>query len=78
MRAENRKTGMRPAQRDSGISILKTCPYRPYRPYRPLVFKTSPAQRDSGISKLDGCPTSPTSLTSPTAPPKKTLIATKP
>ena len=78
MRAENRKTGMRPAQPDSGISILKTCPYRPCRPYRPLVFKTMPAQRDSGISKLGGCPTSLTSPTRPTAPPQKTLKATKP
>jgi len=40
---------MRPAQRDSEISILKTSPYRPYRP---LDFKTTPAQADSEISKL--------------------------
>ena len=61
MKAENRKTRMRPAQQDTGMSILKTCPYRPLAvrlvplcgdPYRPLDFKTSPAQRDSGISKL--------------------------
>jgi hypothetical protein len=31
----------RPAQRDSGMSILKTCPYCPF------VFKNHPAQPDS-------------------------------
>jgi hypothetical protein len=41
-----------PAQRDSGISILKTSPYRPLAPlcgdpYCPLAFKTRPVQRDS-------------------------------
>jgi len=49
-RKHKNKSG--PAQRDSGMSNLKTCPYRPYCPYRPLVFKTAPAQRDSGISNL--------------------------
>jgi len=39
-----------PAQRDSGISILKTCPYRPCRPYSPLDFENSPAQRHSKMS----------------------------
>ena len=47
-----RKSGKQscPGQRDSGISIFKTCPYRPYRPYCPLYFKTSPAQRNSKMS----------------------------
>ena len=48
-----------PAQRDSGMSNLKTSPYRPLAvrlvplcgdPYRPLDFKTSPAQRHSKMS----------------------------
>jgi len=48
-----------PAQRDSGISVLKTSPYRPYRPYRPLDFKNRPAQQDSGISSLENRSSSP-------------------
>jgi len=44
------KNENRPAQRDSGNSILKTSPYCPCSPYRPLDLKTTPAQRDSGIS----------------------------
>ena len=46
MKTKN-KNQNRPAQLDSGNSILKP------RPYRPLVFKNRPAQRDSGMSKLD-------------------------
>jgi len=51
------QTKKRPAQQDSGISILKTspcrpyCPYSPYSPYSPLAFKTTPAQQDSKMSK---------------------------
>jgi len=41
-----------PVQRDSGISILKTSPYRPYGPYCPLDFKNRPAQRHSIMSIL--------------------------
>jgi len=50
-----------PAQRDFGISILKTSPTglltvrlvpQSGDPYRSSVFKNRPAQRDSGISKL--------------------------
>jgi len=49
-------------QRDSGMSILKTRPYRLLAvrlvplcgdPYRPLVFKDASAQRYSGNSNLD-------------------------
>ena len=40
----------RPAQRNSEISILKTCSYCPSRPYRPLDFKNTPAQRHSKLS----------------------------
>ena len=57
----NTKKENRPAQRDSGMSILKTSPYRPYLlavrlvpqsgdPYRPLDFKNRPPQRDSKMS----------------------------
>jgi len=42
----------RSAQRDSGNSILKTCPYRPYCPYRPLDFKNRSAQPGSKNSNL--------------------------
>jgi hypothetical protein len=66
MKTENRKTRMRPAQQDSGNSILKNCPYRPLAvrlvplcgdPYCPLNFKTIPAQQDSKMSnERDGCP----------------------
>ena len=44
------KTKNNPAQAESGMSILKTSPYRPCCPYSPLVFKISPAQRDSKMS----------------------------
>ena len=62
MKTENRKTRMRPAQQDSGNSILKNCPYRPLavrlvpqsgNPYRPLVFKNTPAQQDSKMSNWE-------------------------
>jgi len=44
MKTKKRKTKMRPVQRDSKISILKT------GPFRPLDFKTTPAQRHSKMS----------------------------
>ena len=57
MKTENHENRMRPAQQDSGMSILKTSPtgllaVRLVPQSRPLVFKTSPAQRDSEISIL--------------------------
>ena len=62
MKTENHENRMHPAQQDSGMSILKTSPYRPYgpyRPYSPLDFKTGPAQRDSGIYILKTSPYRP-------------------
>ena len=57
-----------PAQQDSGISTLKTSPYRPLAvrlvplcgdPFRPLDFKTTPGQPDSPANAGSILKTSP-------------------